>query len=616
MEFDIIVIGAGHAGAEAAAVAASVNCRVLLITGNIEFIGEMPCNPAIGGVAKGNIVREIDALGGIMAKAADRAGIQFRTLNKSKGAAVWGPRCQTDRFLYREIIREYLQNMKNITILQDMVSDILCDENGACGVINESGLKIKSKAVIITAGTFLNGLAHIGENKIICGRYGELSSTKLSASVQKLGIKAGRLKTGTPARIDKSSIDFSKLGVQKGDENPQAFSFGTKFILNNSAVCHTVKTNHETHKIILDNIDKSPLYGLKTITGIGPRYCPSIEDKIMRFGEREGHLLFIEPEGLNRREMYINGFSTSLPVDIQIKMLQSLEGFSNAKIIKPAYAIEYDYFDPTQLNLSLESKIVANLYFAGQINGTSGYEEAAGQGLIAGINAALKISQKAPFVLRRDEAYIGVLIDDLVSKGTQEPYRMFTARAEYRLILRQDNCDERLMPKGFYLGTVSRETFEARQIAWEQKERLKQKIRATLVRAETWNQSDFEAIKENTRADKLLKRPNVTIYDILKNSDLDISDYSEEECFAAHSDILYEGFVLKQKEEVERTLRFESAKIPDNLNFNDIAGLSAEAREKLKKHKPQTIGQCLRISGVTPADVSVLLVWLGGGINR
>ena len=610
MNYDIIVVGGGHAGAEAAIAAAKYGHSVLIVTGNMDFIGEMPCNPAIGGVAKGNIVREIDALGGIMAKAADRAGIQFRMLNKSKGSAVWGPRCQTDRYLYRRIIREYLENIENITIFQDMVSDIIVNENSTRGIITERGLRINSKAVIITAGTFLNGLAHIGLNQIVCGRNGELASTKLSQNIQKLGIKAGRLKTGTPARIDKNSIDFSVLDMQKGDENPTPFSFSTKFSLNNSAICYIVKTNAETHKIILDNIDKSPLYGLKTIVGIGPRYCPSIEDKIMRFGERDGHLLFIEPEGLNCREMYISGFSTSFPVDVQIKMVQSLQGFKNAKIIKPAYAIEYDYFEPMQLNLTLESKTVPNLYFAGQINGTSGYEEAAGQGFVAGINAVLKILGEEQFVLRRDESYIGVLIDDLVSKGTQEPYRMFTARAEYRLLLRQDNADERLMPKAFKFGIVSRETFETRQKVWEEKERLKQEIHKTVVRMEFWNKNNFEPIKENTHADKLLKRQNITICDIVKNSDLDVSQYCEEVCLSAISDIIYDGFVAKQKEMIAKTMRYESVKIPNSLDYNDICGLSMESKEKLIKAKPQTIGQILRISGINPADVSVILVYL------
>jgi len=609
MNCDIVVVGGGHAGAEAAIASAKCGCAVLLITSNIDFIGEMPCNPAIGGIAKGNIVREIDALGGIMAKAADRAGIQFRMLNKSKGAAVWGPRCQADRFSYRQIIREELEKTENITILQDMVSNIITDEKSVRGVITERGLKINSKAVIITAGTFLNGLAHIGYNQIVCGRNGELASTKLSENIQKLGVKAGRLKTGTPARIDKNSIDFSVLQIQKGDEKPQPFSFSTDFPLNNSANCHIVKTNAQTHKIILDNIDKSPLYGLKTIVGIGPRYCPSIEDKLMRFGEREGHSLFVEPEGLNRREIYLNGFSTSLPVDIQIKMVQSLKGFENAKIVKPAYAIEYDYFEPTQLNLSLESKIATNLYFAGQINGTSGYEEAAGQGLVAGVNAALKILGKEPFVLRRDEAYIGVLIDDLVSKGTQEPYRMFTARAEYRLLLRQDNADERLMHKGFELGIVSRETFERRQNVWEKKEKLKQEIHSAVVCANVWNKN-HEAIKENTHADNLLKRPNVKISDIVASCDLDVSQYDEDTCLSASFDIFYEGFVVKQKETVEKIIRYESVKIPNFLDYNKITGLSAESREKLKKTNPQTIGQILRISGVSPADASVILVYL------
>lgn len=613
MTFDIIVVGAGHAGAEAAFAASKHGHSVLVMTGNIEFIGEMSCNPAIGGVAKGNIVREIDALGGLMAKTADRAGIQFRMLNKSKGSAVWGPRCQTDRFLYRRFIREELENIENITVLQDVAAEILTDEKSgeANGILTERGLKINSKAIVITCGTFLNGVLHIGENQISGGRSGEAASTKLSESIKKLGIKSGRLKTGTSVRIDKKSIDFSELPIQKGDENPQPFSFSTDFPLNNSAVCWSVKTNAETHRIILDNIEKSPLYGTnKAITGAGPRYCPSIEDKLMRFGERDGHLLFIEPEGLERREIYFNGLSTSLPADLQIKMVQSLQGFSKAKVIKPAYEIEYDFFEPSQLKLTLESKIVPNLFFAGQLNGSSGYEEAAGQGIIAGINAMLKVEESEPLILRRDEAYIGVLIDDLVTKGTLEPYRMFTARAEHRLILRQDNCDERLMPKAFDLKIVSRETFEKRQKVWEQKEKLKEKIRRTVVSAERWNKNDFEKIKENTRADKLLKRPNVKLYDVVENSDLDISGFSDEICLTAQSDILYEGFVVKQKESVEKTTRFEDTKIPNSFDFNKILGISAESREKLNRHKPQTIGQCLRISGVTPADVSVILVYL------
>jgi len=668
MTYDIIIIGGGHAGAEAAVAASKHGHSVLLITGNVEFIGEMPCNPAIGGVAKGNIVREIDALGGIMARTADRAGIQFRMLNKSKGTAVWGPRCQTDRFLYRRIIRESLENIENISILQDMAADIIINDTRACGVITESGLKINAKAVVITTGTFLNGTIHFGEKQISCGRSGELASTKLSAGIQNLGIKSGRMKTGTPMRVDKNSIDFSVLEVQKGDENPQPFSFSTNFPLNNSAVCWITKTTPETHKIILDNISQSAVYGLKTIVGAGPRYCPSVEDKLMRFGEREGHSMFVEPEGLNRREMYINGFSTSLPIEIQIKMLHSLRGFERAKIIKPAYEIEYDYFFPTQLSQTLESKIVPNLFFAGQVNGTSGYEEAAGQGLIAGINAMLKVSERPPLILRRDEAYIGVLIDDLVSKGTEEPYRMFTARAEHRLILRQDNCDERLMPRAAELGIVSRETIEARKKTWEKKEELKRKIRETVVSMERWNVAfgttssgdntpatpsrkgnfhlrnfsnslvqdhskecerqfpfregvagglspdgvvpDGAALKENTRADRLLKRPNVTIADIVACSDLDVSEYSEEVCLAAHSDILYEGFVAKQKEAIEKTVRLEETKIPKSLDFNEILGLSAESREKLNRHKPQTIGQISRISGISPADVSVILVYL------
>ncbi len=610
MKYDIVVVGGGHAGIEAAIGAAKSGLSILMVTANIDYIGEMPCNPAVGGVAKGNIVREIDALGGIMGELTDRAGIQFRMLNRSKGVAVWGPRAQTDRFLYRQLAREKVESVENIDILQDMVTEIVCKDKKTCGVKTETGIFVESPAVVITTGTFLNGLAHIGEKTVSCGRRGELASTELSSSIQSLGIKAGRLKTGTPARIDKNSIDFSKLEIQEGDTDPVPFSFFTDFEVVNSACCWTLRSEMKTHDIIRANLDKSPLYGLGSVEGVGPRYCPSIEDKVVRFGDRNGHPLFLEPEGINRREMYLNGFSTSLPVDVQYEMIRSLSGFENAVILKPAYAIEYDYFLPTQLYPSLESRIIEGLFFAGQVNGTSGYEEAAGQGLMAGVNAALKINGEASFVLGREEAYLGVLIDDLVTKGTEEPYRMFTSRAEYRLILRQDNVDERLMPRANTLGLISDKQIAQRKAVWNKKELLKEQIHETLVTKELWKSLGKSELRENCRGDKLLKRPEATLSDIESMGLIDLTPYSSAILVTAEADIKYEGFVKKQHESIERMKRLESTAIPNELNYDDIEGLLSESREKLKAIRPLTVAQASRISGVNPADISVLLIYL------
>jgi len=611
MKYDIIVVGGGHAGIEAAIGASKFDLSVLMITGNIDYIGEMPCNPAVGGVAKGNIVREIDALGGAQAELTDRAGIQFRMLNKSKGVAVWGPRAQTDRFLYRQLAREKIEAISNVDILQDIVTDVVTDDQVTTGVKTETGMFVEAPAVVITTGTFLNGLAHIGSQTIQCGRRGEIASTDLSASIQSLGIKSGRLKTGTPARIDKESIDFSKLEEQAGDVDPQPFSFFTDFEVTNSACCWTLRSEMTTHGIIRDNLDKSPLYGLHSVDGVGPRYCPSIEDKVVRFGDRNGHPLFLEPEGLNRREMYLNGFSTSLPVEVQYEMIQSLTGFENAVILKPAYAIEYDYFLPTQLYLSLESRIVSGLYFAGQVNGTSGYEEAAGQGLIAGVNAALKLRGKEPLVLGREQAYLGVLIDDLVTKGTEEPYRMFTSRAEYRLILRQDNVDERLMPLANSLGLITDEQLHQREQVWATKESLKDKIRELVVTQELWHSLGKSDLRENCRGDKMLKRPEVTLADLGALGLVDLSVYSSQVITTAEADIKYEGFIKKQQDSIDRMKKLEKTKIPEDLDYSAIEGLLNESREKLTVIKPITLGQASRISGVNPADISVLLVYLG-----
>ena len=616
MKTDIIVVGGGHAGIEAANSAAKSGLSVLLITGNIDLIGQMSCNPAIGGIAKGNIVREVDALGGLMGRIIDRAGIHFRMLNQSKGVAVWGPRAQADKSHYRSLCLKFIKEQENVSIYQDMVTKVLVKKGKVCGVITESGQKIEAAAIVLAMGTFLNGLAHIGMNSFKCGRLGEPASLHLSESIQEHGITAGRLKTGTPARIDGKTIDFSKMTVQKGDEDPWPFSYSTKTKLENKIVCWELKTTQKVHDIIRDNLDKSPLYSGR-IVGVGPRYCPSIEDKVVRFGDRSGHTLFLEPEGLLTNEIYLNGFSTSLPLDVQIKMVQSLPGFENARLIKPAYAIEYDYFHPIQLFLNLESRKVENLFFAGQINGTSGYEEAACQGLVAGLNAAKKVKKEECVLLGRETSYTGVLIDDLVTKGTEEPYRMFTSRAEYRLLLRQDNADERLMPIAQKHGLINDSLYRSREKAWTERSSIKQILASEKISPQAWGASAFRdktEIKQKIAAVELLKRPQITIDDIINALALEPIDRAQKVTIEA--DIKYEGFVNKQEKEIERQKRIEETSIPLDIDYDSIAGLLTESRGKLKKIRPLTIGQASRVSGVTPADVSVLIVHILKRTNR
>lgn len=607
MKTEVLIIGGGHAGIEAANSAANCGVSVMLVTGNIDFIGQMSCNPAIGGIAKGNIVKEIDALGGLMGKIIDRTGIQFRMLNKSKGPAVWGPRAQADKVLYRNYSQKLLENNKNITFFQDMVVGIDVKNGIIKGAMTEAGIYIEAKTIILAMGTFLNGLAHIGMNSFSCGRIGETASFKLSESIQKNKIKSGRLKTGTPARIDKRSVDFTKMLEQRGDNDPWPFSFSTTDKIKNTAICWEIKTQEKTHDIIRKNLDKSPLYGGK-IKSIGPRYCPSIEDKVVRFGNRNGHTLFLEPEGLNNNELYLNGFSTSLPFNIQIEMLQSLNGLESAKIIRPAYAIEYDYFLPTQLYSTLESRIIKNLYFAGQINGTSGYEEAACQGLVAGVNAAKNIKKEESFVLGRETSYTGVLIDDLVTKGTEEPYRMFTSRAEYRLLLRQDNADERLMPLAYNGGFLDREYYKKRKNIWKKRKEAKETLSQFDVTPKNWKYVKKTEVKQKTKAVDLIKRPEVSVDDFCDMIEIKNLDVFQKVTLEA--DIKYSGFIDKQKKQIEKLKNIEKTKIPKKIDYLLIEGLLTESRDKLIKIKPLTLGQASRIPGVTPADISVLIMYL------
>jgi tRNA uridine 5-carboxymethylaminomethyl modification enzyme len=606
MKTEVLVIGGGHAGIEAAHTAAQCGVSAMLVTAHVDLVGQMSCNPAIGGIAKGTIVREIDALGGLMGRITDKAGIQFRMLNKSKGAAVWGPRAQADKALYRTLCRKCIEETGGLDLFQAMVTEILVKDNTVCGVVCESGERIEAKAVVLAMGTFLNGLAHIGMTSFSCGRLGESASLKLSESLQKHGIAAGRLKTGTPARIDGRSVDVTKMAEQKGDEEPWPFSFSTREPLKNKAVCWELRTTEKTHDIIRKNLDKSPLYGGK-IVGIGPRYCPSIEDKVIRFGDRHGHTLFLEPEGLETHEMYLNGFSTSLPFEVQCEMIHSLVGLENAKIIRPAYAIEYDYFFPVQLKSTLESKKVEKLYFAGQINGTSGYEEAACQGLIAGLNAAKKVRGEEEVVLGRETSYTGVLIDDLVTKGTEEPYRMFTSRAEYRLLFRQDNVDERLMPIAARHGLCDKELLCERQEVWAKRAELKNKLKTVTISPEMWTaRPDTSGVKQKTTAAELLKRPEVTLREIL--SVVSLEPCMREDMVTVEADIKYEGFIVKQKEEIQRQKKIEEVVIPEDINYLVLEGMLTESRTKLQKTRPRTLGQASRIAGVTPADISVLIM--------
>ena len=614
--YDVIVVGAGHAGCEAAAAAANLGSKTLLITMNMETIGKMSCNPAMGGIAKGQIVREIDALGGYSGIIADKSAIQFKMLNLSKGPAMWSPRTQNDRMLFSTEWRLALENTPNLDFFQDMVKELIIENNKAAGVITSIGIKFKSKSVVLTNGTFLNGLIHIGEKQLGGGRMGEPKAFGITEQLISLGFEAGRMKTGTPVRVDGRSIDFSKMEEQKGDENPQKFSYLDTPKLTQQRSCYITYTNEIVHDILREGFDRSPMFN-GTIQSLGPRYCPSIEDKINRFADRNRHQLFAEPEGWNTIEYYINGFSSSLPEDIQIKALHQIPGFEHAKVFRPGYAIEYDYFPPTQLQHTLETKLIENLYFAGQINGTTGYEEAAGQGLIAGINAHNKVYEKDPFTLNRDEAYIGVLIDDLITKGTEEPYRMFTSRAEYRLLLRQDNADIRLTEKSHKLGLATDERMEKVEDKIKKSQELEDFLRETSLKPHQINpileEENSNPVDQAYRASQILTRPNITLnklekLEFIRNTSKNYSDEVREQ---AEINIKYKGYIEKEKENVAKLQRLENIKIPTDFDFSRVSSLSSEAKQKLNKIKPKTIAQASRISGVSPADINVLLIFLG-----
>ncbi len=617
-EYDIIVVGGGHAGCEAAAAAAQMGSRVLLVTMNMATIAHMSCNPAMGGVAKGQIVREIDALGGLSGIVSDKSMVQFRMLNRSKGPAMWSPRTQNDRMRFAEEWRLALEGIPNLDMWQEMVSALLIKDQRVTGVRTSLGIEIPAKAVVLTNGTFLNGTIHIGEKQFGGGRAGERAATGLTEQLKSLGFEAGRMKTGTPPRIDGRTLDYSKMEEQKGDENPGKFSFSTETQpLSRQLSCWITYTNEAVHDVLKQGFDKSPMFSGR-IQGLGPRYCPSIEDKINRFAERERHQIFVEPEGWKTIEIYVNGFSTSLPEDIQYKALKKIPGFENAKMFCPGYAIEYDFFPPTQLKATLETQLIDNLYFAGQINGTTGYEEAACQGLIAGINAHNKVHGKAPFILERSEAYIGVLIDDLITKGTQEPYRMFTSRAEYRILLRQDNADIRLTEKGYELGLASAERAERVRHKKQQVADLIQRLETIRVHADQVNNA-LEAMGSATIRDKinlatLLRRPEITAQALSKlhpeiNSML--SQYENEVVEQAEIAVKYQTYIEREQKMVEKMNSLEAFSIRPDFDYDRVKALSAEGREKLKRIRPRTIGQASRISGVSPADISVLTIYLG-----
>ena len=614
--YDVIVVGAGHAGCEAAAAAANLGSKTMLITMNMQTIGQMSCNPAMGGIAKGQIVREIDAMGGFSGIVADKSAIQFKMLNLSKGPAMWSPRTQNDRMKFAEEWRYVLENTPNLDFFQDMVKSLIINNGKAEGVITSLGIEIKGKSVVLTNGTFLNGLIHVGDKQLGGGRMGEPKAYGITEQLVDLGFEAGRMKTGTPVRVDGRSLDYSKMEEQAGDKNPQKFSYLDTPKLTKQRSCYITYTNDTVHEILRTGFDKSPMFN-GTIQSIGPRYCPSIEDKINRFAERNRHQLFAEPEGWNTVEVYVNGFSSSLPEDVQLKALHHVPGFEKAKIFRPGYAIEYDYFPPTQLKHTLETKLIENLYFAGQINGTTGYEEAAGQGLIAGINAHNKVHEKDEFILSRDEAYIGVLIDDLITKGTEEPYRMFTSRAEYRLLLRQDNADIRLTEKAYNLGLAKEERLKNMEEKVAKSSELEEFLRETSLKPGIINPileaNESSPVDQAYRAAQILTRPNLsleklTAIDFIKEK---VEQYNEEQKEQAEINIKYKGYIEKERDNVAKLQRLETIRIPEDFDYSKISSLSAEAKQKLNKIQPKTIAQAGRISGVSPADINVLLIYLG-----
>ena len=614
--YDVIVVGGGHAGCEAAAAAANLGSKTMLVTMNMQTIGQMSCNPAMGGIAKGQIVREIDALGGYSGIIADKSAIQFKMLNLSKGPAMWSPRTQNDRMLFAEEWRLALENTPNLDFFQDMVKNIIIENGKVAGVITNIGVEIRGKAVVLTNGTFLNGLIHIGEKQFGGGRMGEPKAFGITEQLVSLGFQAGRMKTGTPVRIDGRSLDYSKMEEQKGDENPQKFSYLDTPKLKEQRSCYITYTNETVHDILRSGFDRSPMFN-GTIQSIGPRYCPSIEDKINRFAERNRHQLFVEPEGWKTVEIYVNGFSSSLPEDIQAKALRHVPGFENVKIFRPGYAIEYDYFPPTQLKHTLETKLIENLFFAGQINGTTGYEEAAGQGLIAGINAHNKVHGKDEFTLSRDEAYIGVLIDDLITKGTEEPYRMFTSRAEYRLLLRQDNADIRLTEKSYNIGLASEERLRKVEEKIKKSGELEEFLKELSLKPNVINpileENESNPVDQAYRASQILTRPNINLEKLSKIKIIGnkAREYSEEIQEQAEINIKYKGYIEKEKENVAKLQRMENIKIPDDFDFSKVASLSSEALQKMNNIRPKNIAQASRISGVSPADINVLLIYLG-----
>ncbi|MFM1753188.1 MAG: hypothetical protein RLZZ236_127 [Bacteroidota bacterium] len=618
-KYDVIVVGAGHAGCEAAAAAANLGSTTLLVTMSLQNIAQMSCNPAMGGIAKGQIVREIDALGGYSGIVSDRTAIQFKMLNKSKGPAMWSPRVQSDRMRFSEEWRMMLEGTPNLDFYQEMVSGLLIENGTIQGIRTALGIEIKAKSVVLTNGTFLNGLIHIGEKQFGGGRAGESASYGITEDLVNAGFQAGRMKTGTPPRVDGRSLDYSKMNEEKGDVKPDKFSYSdvTSPLIHQRS-CHMTYTSLDVHDILREGFDRSPMFNGR-IKSLGPRYCPSIEDKINRFADKERHQLFVEPEGWKTCEVYVNGFSTSLPEDIQFKALSSVAGFEKVKFLRPGYAIEYDYFPPTQLKHTLETKLVEGLYFAGQINGTTGYEEAASQGLMAGINAHLKVHEKAPLILKRDEAYIGVLIDDLITKGTEEPYRMFTSRAEYRTLLRQDNADFRLTPMSYEIGLASEARLRRMEFKLNESEKMVNFFKETSVSVAETNPileaKGTAAISQGDKMFKIFSRPQIDLEDMLRfekvTTYIEENNLDQEIIEQAEIQVKYSGYIEKERNNADKLTRLEEVKIPEDFDYNKIKSMSIEAKQKLSKIKPATIAQASRISGVSPSDVSVLLIYMG-----